>query len=183
MILFSQFFVAHKVTEGSHVKILFSLSLMVIVNSWTMYEENFFKFWCSAPVLKLSMQEHVRQECPFEAVQNRLSIYLLHVRINSWMMPLRGRQKLPYFLKLPCIHIITVYTQTVRWSFIEEELDLYVEELLSWLQIFHNDTKVAYIVVINTDSPGTGRSFPGGRLANKWRPHPNILWQGTISLQ
>jgi len=49
MILFSQLFVVHKVTECSHVKILFSLSLMVIIHYWNVYEENLFKFWCSVP--------------------------------------------------------------------------------------------------------------------------------------
>jgi len=48
-----------------------------------------------------SIQEYVRQECPFEAVQNRLSIYLLHDRTRSWMMPLQSRRKVTLLSETP----------------------------------------------------------------------------------
>ena len=99
-------------------------------------------------------------------------------------MPFRGKQSYLTFwnfleyISQQCIH------KLLGESFIEEELDLYVSEPLSWLQIFHVDTKVAYILVIYIDSPGTRRSFPGGTVANVWQwLHPTILWQGTKSLQ
>jgi len=52
-------------------------------------------------VLKLSIQEYVRQEYLVEAVQNRLSIYLLHDRLSSWMLPLHVRQKVTLLSETP----------------------------------------------------------------------------------
>ena len=95
--------------------------------------------------------------------------YLYTCHMNQQLDDATSRQSyltfwnLLVYISQQCIH------RLLGESFIKVELDLYVVEPLSWLQIFHTDTKFAYILVINIGSPGTRWSFPGGTVANVWQ--------------
>lgn len=108
-------------------------------------------------MLKPSVQEYVTMY----RTDYIYTCYITESAVGWWHF--MADKKLPYFLKLPCIHTITVYPQTVRWNFYWRRVGS-VCWRTSFMVANHIDTKVTYILIINKDSVGTGSSFPGGRV-------------------